>query len=390
MELLDVGRDALEPVAAEAEAAQPAELQQRGRHLGEAVPAEVEDAEGAGERRLPQPLGQRAGPAKPVVLSQQRVEARQGQQLRAHLRQPRPAHVQHLQRRKPLRQSGGQRARQPPRRQHQPPCLRATPRRQLRRQRRLGLELRLGFRLHRQLRSGTRLQLRTVPACRRHPASTDRRPRASPRGASAPRPAPACPGTCIALPPSLVTFDPGRTAGRRYSGHREASAPMQVAGRLRVGGRGRGSLRQPRNEHGRAARRRGERWPRGGGCPGPRLPQCRCSSPGTAIIRTRRAWPARLMRKRRLPATRSLPDATSLPHQFRDAGAAKCEIKPSSFLCPFWSSSEPEGEMLPDPVCPVASPLWQLVGEPGLHLWSVGVLSKGGSALVPEKQGGWN
>ena len=72
-QVLDLSRDGLQLVAAQAEGLQRTQLQHRGGHHLEAVPAEVEHLKAARERRLGQTLGKRAGPAEPVVLSQQRA-----------------------------------------------------------------------------------------------------------------------------------------------------------------------------------------------------------------------------------------------------------------------------------------------------------------------------
>ena len=68
-QVLDLGRDALKLVAAEAEGLQRAQLQQRGGHLLEAVPAEVKHLEAAAERRLGQALGEGTRPLSQIIFN---------------------------------------------------------------------------------------------------------------------------------------------------------------------------------------------------------------------------------------------------------------------------------------------------------------------------------
>lgn len=96
LQVLDLGGDALQLVASQAEGLKRAQLQQRGRQLLEAVAAEVEYLEAAAERRLAQALGQRARAAEPVVPGQQRAQAAQRQQLGSQRRERVAAHVQEL------------------------------------------------------------------------------------------------------------------------------------------------------------------------------------------------------------------------------------------------------------------------------------------------------
>lgn len=127
----------------------------------------------------------------------------------------------------------------------------------------------------------------------------------------------------------------------------------------------------------------------GGGpsCPGPGLGGCpgagagvvrpRFSLPGASTVPPPAGLAGRADAKP--PAfTCSLP---SVLQQAWDTRAANCKIKPYPFLCPFWSPSELEGEVLPEPLCPMASPYgswWRSLAQ---HPWPAGVLSKGLFAL---------